>query len=234
MVNTKKFNLHLNYDLLLPIFLLTLLSSGVQYWIAVNEGKDGTVPALKQLFFIFVGYAGMFLASRLSQKFIWKVAPFFYGFSLILMSALYFSYDKGMYLLTGTKRWLDLGFIKFQPSEIAKIAFILMLAKIIVQHEQQDWSDKWRSDKQLLKKIVAVSVPVFFLMAVQKDFGTSLVFVTIILSLLVISGIDRKILIIIFSALATLGVVLILLVFTEWGHKVLFFLHFKQYQLDRI
>ena len=72
MVNTKKFNLHLNYDLLLPIFLLTLLSSGVQYWIAVNEGKDGTVPALKQLFFIFVGYAGMFLASRLSQKFIWK------------------------------------------------------------------------------------------------------------------------------------------------------------------
>lgn len=39
MVNTKKFNLHLNYDLLLPIFLLTLLSSGVQYWIAVNEGK---------------------------------------------------------------------------------------------------------------------------------------------------------------------------------------------------
>ncbi len=55
MVNTKKFNLHLNYDLLLPIFLLTLLSSGVQYWIAVNEGKDGTVPALKQLFFIFVG-----------------------------------------------------------------------------------------------------------------------------------------------------------------------------------
>ena len=28
--------------------------------------------------------------------------------------------------------------------------------------------------------------------------------------------------------------VLILLVFTEWGHKVLFFLHFKQYQLDRI
>ena len=61
-------------------FLLTLLSSGVQYWIAVNEGKDGTVPALKQLFFIFVGYAGMFLASRLSQKFIWKVAPFSMGF----------------------------------------------------------------------------------------------------------------------------------------------------------
>ena len=65
-------------------------------------------------------------------------------------------------------------------------------------------------------------VSLFFLMAVQKDFGTSLVFVTIILSLLVISGIDRKILIIIFSALATLGVVLILLVFTEW-HKSTFF-----------
>ena len=75
----KKFNLHLNYDLLLPIFTHTFI-----FWcailIAVNEGKDGTVPALKQLFFIFVGYAGMFLASRLSQKFIWKVAPFSMGF----------------------------------------------------------------------------------------------------------------------------------------------------------
>ena len=70
-------------------------------------------------------------------------------------------------------------------------------------------------------------------MAVQKDFGTSLVFVTIILSLLVISGIDRKILIIIFSALATLGVVLILLVLQS-GAQSTFFLHFKQYQLDRI
>ncbi|MGC2993870.1 FtsW/RodA/SpoVE family cell cycle protein, partial [Enterococcus faecalis] len=75
--------------LLLPIFLIRLLCSGVLYWIAVNEGKDGTVPALKQVFFIFVGYAGMFLACRLSQFFIWKVAPFFYGFSFFFISALY-------------------------------------------------------------------------------------------------------------------------------------------------
>ena len=60
MVNTKKFNLHLNYDLLLPIFLLTLLSSGVQYWIAVNEGKDGTVPALKQLFLFLLAMQACF------------------------------------------------------------------------------------------------------------------------------------------------------------------------------
>ena len=41
-------------------FLLTLLSSGVQYWIAVNEGKDGTVPALKQLFFILLAMQACF------------------------------------------------------------------------------------------------------------------------------------------------------------------------------
>ena len=59
MVNTKNSTYILIMIYYCP-FLLTLLSSGVQYWIAVNEGKDGTVPALKQLFFIFVGYAGMF------------------------------------------------------------------------------------------------------------------------------------------------------------------------------
>ena len=58
MVNTKNSTYILIMIYYCP-FLLTLLSS-VQYWIAVNEGKDGTVPALKQLFFIFVGYAGMF------------------------------------------------------------------------------------------------------------------------------------------------------------------------------
>lgn len=49
----------------------------------------------------------------------------------------------------------------------------------------------------------------------------------IILFFLVILGIDCKILIIIFSVLVMLGVVLILLVFIEWGYKVFFFLYFK-------
>ena len=41
-------------------FLLTLLSSGVQYWIAVNEGKDGTVPNIKTTFLYFCWLSGMF------------------------------------------------------------------------------------------------------------------------------------------------------------------------------
>lgn len=230
----KHVNLLMNYDLLLPLFLLTLLSCFVQYWIAANEAHNAWVAGGKQALFILVGYLGMFIASRINQKMIWQLAPYFYFLTLLLMASLYVLYDPTMYQLTGTKRWLDLGVVKFQPSEIAKIAYILMLSKVIVTHEQGAFLTKLQADFSLIKKMCLWSLPVFLLMAVQKDFGTSLVFLTILLALFVVAGIDKKILWAIFTILAALGCLLILLVFTSWGNQILFMLHFKQYQLNRI
>jgi rod shape determining protein RodA len=71
-------------------------------------------------------------------------------------------------------------------------------------------------------------------MFMQRDFGTSLVFIAILGALFVISGVHWKILVTITGAAAALGSTLLILVFSEWGNKLLYWLHFKTYQLDRV
>lgn len=71
-------------------------------------------------------------------------------------------------------------------------------------------------------------------MFIQRDFGTSLVFIAILGALFVISGVHWKILTTITGIGAALGTTLLVLVFSEWGNKLLYWLHFKTYQLDRV
>ncbi|MGM0169455.1 rod shape determining protein RodA [Enterococcus sp. AZ135] len=78
------------------------------------------------------------------------------------------------------------------------------------------------------------SLPTFLLMFMQRDFGTSLVFIAILGALFVISGVHWKILTTITGIGAALGGTLLVLVFSEWGNKLLYWLHFKTYQLDRV
>jgi rod shape determining protein RodA len=86
----------------------------------------------------------------------------------------------------------------------------------------------------LLWRLLLFSTPLFALMFMQKDFGTSLVFICVLGALLIASGIDWRILTTIGALLVALGGFLIFLVFTENGNNILKLLHFKQYQLDRV
>lgn len=79
------------------------------------------------------------------------------------------------------QRWIDLGFIQFQPSEVAKIAVILMAASILAAAEQPL---KWNSVAHVLV-IVGVPAGLIFL---QPDLGTMLVFAFVSLALLFVGG----------------------------------------------
>ncbi len=87
----------------------------------------------------------------------------------------------------GANRWIDLGLINFQPSELAKFALIVYIAKII--------SERY----EIKDDILVVAFPVFFwiflfcgLIALQPNFSTSLVFFFISICLLLIGKIRIK------------------------------------------
>ncbi|MEG0255644.1 FtsW/RodA/SpoVE family cell cycle protein [Vagococcus sp.] len=224
----------INYGLLLPIFLMLLLSIWLQYWVAVYEEAAPINQAIKQLIFVVVGLIGMLTIKFIDKKIVWKLVPIVYIFSLLLMLSLYFFYDVTMYNLTGTKRWIDIFGIKFQPSELAKIAYILFISKQLIKYDLTTTEKSLTTDLHLLKRLVLYSLPLFALMFMQKDFGTSLVFVCVLGALLIAVGLDWRIIATLASILIVLGILLILLVFTEYGNDILSSLHFKQYQLDRI
>lgn len=230
----KRLSNEFNYSLFLPIFLFYLISIGVQSLAAELDGDDVKRVVTKQILFCLVSLAAMVLISRIKTSHLLKYAPVFYVLSLGVMSLLYWFYDPAMYFVTNTKRWLRIGSFSFQPSELMKLSFILFMVRLTLINEMQCVKRTLRSDLRYIGKIALYSLPTFLLMFMQRDFGTSLVFIAVLGALFVISGVHWKILAVITGAGAALGSTLLILVFSEWGNKLLYWLHFKTYQLDRV
>ncbi|WP_348920252.1 FtsW/RodA/SpoVE family cell cycle protein [Enterococcus rotai] len=226
-----------NYALLLPVFLLILVGFVAQYGaFYADPTVESIAPLLKkQLLWTILGIGTMFVTMVIPIKYLWKLTPVFYGLSLVLSGLLITFHDPVMAAATGTKRWLRLGPISFQPSEFMKLGYILMLAYIVTRRRQKSVSSSTlKEDFRLLGELVLVSLPVLALMFYQKDFGTSLVFISIFLGIVLVSGCSWKILSVGFGLIGILGVSGILLVLTERGQRILSFLHFKPYQFNRI
>ena len=204
-----------NYALFLPIFLLYLLSVGVQYGAAVYDQVPVRGVVLRQIVFCLMSVGLLFLTQRVKTVVLLRYSPYLYGFSLFVMGLLYQFYDPVMFQLTGTKRWLRIGSFSFQPSELVKLTFILVVVYLTLIYEQKVKQRTVKTDLFYVGKILLVSLPTFLLMYMQKDFGTSLVFVICLGALFMIAGVHWKIMTAITSILVILGAILIALVFTE-------------------
>lgn len=155
-----------------------------------------------------------------------------YGLGIILLIGVLFLYNRQVFVETGAKSWFKLGPLTFQPSEIMKPAFILMIARVVHDHNQE-YVHTLRNDWRLIGKIILWLLPIAVLLKLQNDFGTMLVFFAIVGGVILVSGISWKIIIPAYSLIALLGASVILLVTTGWGRQVLS--HFFQaYQFARI
>lgn len=109
--------------LLLAVFGLILLYSTSEYNGRVRF-HDSAYYFKKQLFATALGLAVMYAVSRMDYHFLTALAPAFYLMSLALSTAVLVVGQE----INGSKRWLNLGPLSFQPSEFAKLAVILFLA----------------------------------------------------------------------------------------------------------
>lgn len=109
--------------LFLAVFGLVILYSASSY-----NGKvrfhDPAYYFKKQLFATSLGLAAMYLVSRMDYHFFVSLAPVLYLASMGLSTAVLLVGQE----INGSKRWLNLGPLSFQPSEFAKVAVILFLA----------------------------------------------------------------------------------------------------------
>jgi cell division protein FtsW len=161
------------------------------------QGATGAVPAanterdlLKQIIAAAVGAVGCLLA--------WKVFPSLYQrirvrrgqavpfpYQLWLGKAVWVVWALAMLMLAanhflgvgqdeagiGARRWIVLGPVLIQSSEIAKIAFLLVAAKILYSYRQGDLQLRGL----VVQAVVFVIIPLLFMCTDQKDLGTTLV-----------------------------------------------------------
>jgi len=145
----------------------------------------------------------------LPLKLLIRVSYILYIFTILLLIFVLFFGKTGL----GAERWLVLGPLRIQPSELAKLATILAVGRFL--------SDKYANVnkfKYLSLSVVLILIP-FLLIARQPDLGTALVFLVLIIPILFWAGLNWFSLFVIVSPLFTL-----ILSFNLWAFMGLMFL----------
>ena len=118
--------------LLLAVFGLVMLFSISEYNGRVRFG-DSAYYFKKQLFATSLGLMVMYIVAEMDYHFLVDLAPAAYLLSMILSTAVLLVGQE----INGSRRWLNLGPLSFQPSEFAKVAVILFLTWQIVKSKKK-------------------------------------------------------------------------------------------------
>ena len=122
----------------------------------------------------------------------------------------------------GSKRWLDLGFFKFQPSEFGKLLFVLFLAGLLA-----DRAKRINDSRTVISAIGFAAGPIF-LVFIQPDFGTAMVYAAALAGVLFLAG-TRWTHLAALGALSLVAALLVLWILPGAGVHVL-----KPYQQNRL
>lgn len=161
-----------------------------------------------------------------------KLSLYLYIFGNLILALLIISPEAIAPNIKGIKAWFLIpGLGSIQPSEFMKIFLILYLARIISNHNEINPIRSLKFDFFLLFKIVGVTLIPLLLVAVQPDLGTGMVMVSIMIGMLLISGINMRIILSVFiTAITSLG--LFALAFLYRPNLLLYVM--DRYQVDRI
>lgn len=170
--------IHLDALLLLGLFVLIAVSLVVLY----SAGGQDTALLIRQLIRMGTAFVVLFFVAQIHPDRMRDSAYWLYGLGLILLVAVLVFGHEGK----GAQRWLDLGFFRFQPSELMKLAVPLLVATYLAARPLPP------SALRLIIGLMMVIVP-SLLIAKQPDLGTSLLIASSGLIVLFLSGIRWRI-----------------------------------------
>jgi len=180
MLNNRKIFIIVSILVLFGIFTLFNASS----FIASQLDRCNHNPfyyVIKQMIAICIGIFFMLAANKIDLNLLKKFAlPGLFLSILLLIIVLLFGKE-----INGARRWLDLGIISFQPSEVAEFFILIYLSTFISSN---------KVEKKSHKKIVAVLVlciTVIILIAVEPNISTAILITVFVIVLLNLSDIPR-------------------------------------------
>ncbi|SFM18497.1 rod shape-determining protein RodA [Gracilibacillus orientalis] len=205
---------------LLVISLLAVYSGTGQY----TDGQSFHF-ARRQLIWYIISIAIMIAVAYFDYDLLEKWAIYLYmlGISLLIYVR-FFGVERN-----GSQRWIDLGFMDLQPSELMKIFLVLYLASIYKKVGKERLSF-FKSIPLVLKTVIVLGIP-FILILRQPDLGSALLIAVAALGLLFMSSIGNKMVACVISVLIS-GTGLLIYLFTQHEEWITTFL--KPHQLGRI
>ena len=165
-----------------------------------------------------IGFAGLVIAAVVPVDLARRHWQLVYGSTLALMIVVFVAAET----VRGSKRWIDLGFIQFQPSELGKVLFVLAIAGFLV--ERVGRVTRWRT---ILSAIGLGAAPIL-LVFLQPDLGTALVYAAALFAVLFFVGVRWRQLLTLL-AISVIGIASVLWLLPGAGIQVL-----KPYQAARL
>ncbi|MGD8484702.1 MAG: rod shape-determining protein RodA [Thioalkalispiraceae bacterium] len=165
----------------LPLLLSLLLLSAIGLFVLYSAGDQNQDLIARQLVRLLIGFVFMFAIAQISPAVIQRWAPWVFGIGLLMLIAVLLLGEVGK----GAQRWLSLGFFRFQPSEIMKIAVPIMIAWYLADAVLPP------RRLQLLTALTILVIPTL-LVAKQPDLGTALLIASSGIFVLLLAGLQWK------------------------------------------
>jgi rod shape determining protein RodA len=151
---------------------------------------DADYYVFRQTIYIGIGAVLLAVAMAINPDVYRRLRVPLYGVALALLLAVYVLGEE----VRGSKRWIELGFFNFQPSELGKIILIVFLAGFVADRRLR--VGEWRTTAS----VAALALPLMLLVFKEPDFGTSLIYGASVAGVLFLGGAPWR-------HLAVLGVV---------------------------
>ena len=185
-INRKFSTLNIKNIFDVPMYTLVVMLTIYAISLLSLYSSDGGVffqHTFKQLCYMVFSLLCFVLIISINITYIMDYAYLFL-FVIIILLALVIPLGRN---IMGASRWLNLGFISLQPSEFAKIAIILSLAKFYSKIPAQ----KIYKISTTFKTMIIVCVPIV-LTVIQPDLATSAIILFLTLTIVFVSGVPKK------------------------------------------
>ena len=165
----------------LPLLVGLLLLCGFGLIVLYSASGENLGQVERQAVRIVLAFFVMLAIAQISPGTLRRWSPSLYAIGVLMLVAVLVFGEVGK----GAQRWLDLGIVRFQPSEMVKLAVPLMIAWFLAE---QRLPPRWR---RLLIAAVLIVIPVL-LIAKQPDLGTALLVASAGIFVLFLAGISWR------------------------------------------
>jgi len=208
---------HLDPVLLLAVVGLAIVGLFMVYSATHQSlsavGSDPGTFLKRQVTFVALGSVVVLLAASFDYRFLKVYAGLVYAGSLVLLILVRSPLGT---TVKGSQRWFQLFGFQFAPSELAKLALIIMLATFLSELRTSDLT------LQEVFRATAIAAVPGVLVFLQPDLGTSIVLVTILVGVLVVAGARAR-------HLGILALTAVVLIFGAFQMGLV-----RDYQVDRL
>lgn len=201
------------YNFKLVLLLIVVSAIGI---VLVSTAKSSLTN--KQIMGVVMGTFIMLFLSMFDYSWIMNFQWIMYFFNIAMLVGVRLFGEN----VNGASRWINLGFIQFQPTELSKIIIILFFAKYFMDHEED-----LNTFRTLVKSVFLLAVPLFLIYE-QPDLKNTITVLIIFCILIYIAGLSYKI--IISGVLIMIPVLIIFLSIIVQPDQTLI----KDYQRNRI